>query len=500
MTAVRKSNRLYILAWVLMAVLLIVTLFGSYFMPHPIGKEYRIPFIIENVEGVDTKMVPPLPPSSKFWLGTDHRGFDMISLILNGAKYTLGLTFAVTLLRFVIALPIGLFAGVTGKGRKWIASMQVMTSSVPPLLFVFPTAYGISIAGDLNLGVAFNDPKEIMFMKVLFVMMVLIGVFSIAHQFAERAAYQSGRLFILASRTMGASSGQIVFRHVLPLLRNELWFAFLTEMVQVLFLIGQLAVVQVFVGGGEKVQLADATPFSPEVFFLLTGNGEWGGLISYGSHYFREYPWIILSVGVVFAASIMILMFFSSQLQLKLSTPVAKRRAQTNMQRRGKLALAVVATACFAFLALRPIFFQEAVPVATPTDQTDVAKPKIDPEYQKQLTKFATDFVTYLSNNQWEYAFVMTAQSASVFPGQETPPPPHPFETWVEMLNQKQFKVTEIGNIQLTGEKQYVVEITVSNDQGAQGKWYLTIRDGASSSGAGSNSMRVEGGQGDSAS
>lgn len=52
--------------------------------------------------------------SSKFWLGTDYLGRDMLSRILFGTRYTIGLALAATLLASSVGTAIALFAALTG--------------------------------------------------------------------------------------------------------------------------------------------------------------------------------------------------------------------------------------------------------------------------------------------------------------------------------------------------------------------------------------------------
>ncbi|EJL84756.1 ABC-type dipeptide/oligopeptide/nickel transport system, permease component [Herbaspirillum sp. CF444] len=52
--------------------------------------------------------------SRKFWLGTDYLGRDMLSRILFGTRYTIGLALAATLLASSVGTAIALFAALTG--------------------------------------------------------------------------------------------------------------------------------------------------------------------------------------------------------------------------------------------------------------------------------------------------------------------------------------------------------------------------------------------------
>ena len=52
--------------------------------------------------------------SSSFWLGTDYLGRDVLSRLLYGARVTMGLSFAATVLAFVVGTSLGFVAALSG--------------------------------------------------------------------------------------------------------------------------------------------------------------------------------------------------------------------------------------------------------------------------------------------------------------------------------------------------------------------------------------------------
>ena len=79
-----------------------------------------------------------------------------------------------------------------------------------------------------------------------------------------------------------------------------------------LFLLGQLAVFNIVLGGTETIG-------DEEAGFQITisTSGEWLSLIAYGASYIRLRPWIILSSGTSFAAFFFSLQFFLNQLKCR---------------------------------------------------------------------------------------------------------------------------------------------------------------------------------------
>lgn len=307
---IKRSSSAFYLSIALIVLILLVAIFGTWLKPHGIAPEDKINMIQYQQDGKTRYNIPPFSPNSTFLLGTDHRGFDMLSLLLNGLKYTLGTTLALTLLRFVIALPWGLWSGTTGRGWGVLKAMQWVVASVPAFVFLFPPLAGMYFGLRLDQWVKADAHYKMLFSATFVVLVTFIGVFPLAHQIAERTRYYNDKLFIEASRLMGGSVVHRTIRHLIPCMRNEMTFMFLSEFMQVLFLLGQLAVFNIVLGGTETIGDSDAG-----YSITITTSGEWLSLIAYGSRYIRLHPWIILSVGTSFALLFLSLQFFLSQLK-----------------------------------------------------------------------------------------------------------------------------------------------------------------------------------------
>lgn len=87
------------------------------------------------------------PPTAENWLGTDALGRDILSRILVGARWSLGLAFLISLLGLIIGTIIGLIAALGGKWADW-AMMRVTDT-----FLAFPELVAaVVIAGVLGAG------------------------------------------------------------------------------------------------------------------------------------------------------------------------------------------------------------------------------------------------------------------------------------------------------------------------------------------------------------
>ena len=86
-------------------------------------------------------------PNADFLLGTDALGRDLLSRLLHGARWSLGLAFLISLISLMIGIAIGLFAALGGKRTDWI--MMRITDS----FLAFPELVtAIVIAGLMGAG------------------------------------------------------------------------------------------------------------------------------------------------------------------------------------------------------------------------------------------------------------------------------------------------------------------------------------------------------------
>ncbi|MEM8804021.1 MAG: ABC transporter permease, partial [Pseudomonadota bacterium] len=87
------------------------------------------------------------PPSAEFPLGTDALGRDILSRLLHGARWSLGLAFLISLIGLLIGTLVGLAAAQGGKLTDWIVMRTTDTFLAFPELVAAVVIAGLLGAG-----------------------------------------------------------------------------------------------------------------------------------------------------------------------------------------------------------------------------------------------------------------------------------------------------------------------------------------------------------------
>jgi peptide/nickel transport system permease protein len=138
--------------------------------------------------------------SHQLWLGSDYLGRDMLSRVLMGARYTVGISLAAVMLCCFTGVLLGMVAAVSGGWLDTILSRVLdALNSIPSKLFglVVVAAVGSSI-------------------PVLIVTLAVIYMPG-AYRFARALAVNVNTMdFITVARTRGESIGYIITSEILP--------------------------------------------------------------------------------------------------------------------------------------------------------------------------------------------------------------------------------------------------------------------------------------------
>ncbi len=172
-------------------------------------------FIKRNYAGEWIK--PPFAPFTVpgFYLGSDVFGRDLLSQLLWALRPTLTLVLLVAALRLTLGIVIGLAAGwSTGTAGRLLGSLISAALSVPVLF--------AAIATVTLLGAKYG-------VWAFILGLVLTAWADVARTLREQTRAIQQRPYVEAARALGASDGQLLFRHVLPQIMPLVWTLFTFE-------------------------------------------------------------------------------------------------------------------------------------------------------------------------------------------------------------------------------------------------------------------------------
>ena len=202
----------------------------------------------------------PLPPSARFWFGTDTNGRDQFSRLLYGAQTSLLIGIVANGIAVFIGAGLGLVAGyVRGLVGAAIMRFTDLMMAFPPLLLA------IALAAILKPG-----------LNIVILVIALVNWVQIARVIYAETVALSEREYIEAARAMGAGTGRILLRHLLPhLIPTVIVYATLGIATTVL-----LESTLSFLGRGVQ-------PPTPA----------WGMMIFESQSYFLNAPWLVFIPG-----------------------------------------------------------------------------------------------------------------------------------------------------------------------------------------------------------
>ena len=194
------------------------------------------------------------PPSSEHWMGTDKLGRDIYSRVLYGARISLFVGGMVVLLAGAFGSTVGLFAGYLG--GWWDEALMRITD----IFLAFPALIlAMAIAGAL--GPSLQN-------ALIAVAVVTWPIY--ARLIRGQVLFLREREFVLAAHAVGAGSGLILRRHIVPNTLSPMLVQASFDMGATILAVAGLS----FIGFG-------AQPPTPE----------WGVMISEGRNYITTHWW-----------------------------------------------------------------------------------------------------------------------------------------------------------------------------------------------------------------
>jgi len=247
-------------------------------------------------------------PESRHLVGTDALGRDMLSRLMFGARVSMSVGFATTVVVLMVGVPTGLAAGYFG-GTFDLLLMRVVdiVYAIPYLLLVvllqtFFTAFLPAVrSGPLVWLRTLNQGTGGVAAIVL--ALSLVGWLDVARVVRGQALALRHREFVQAAASLGASDRHVLTVHLLPNVAAPI--IIMTTLLIPTFIIAEAGLS--FIGLGVQ-------PPTPS----------WGLMIAEGVDAIESYPLLVIAPAVVLAGTLLSLNFVGDGLRDALD-PAAER-------------------------------------------------------------------------------------------------------------------------------------------------------------------------------
>ncbi|USK35842.1 ABC transporter permease subunit [Bacillus sp. F19] len=228
-------------------------------------------------------LAPPYPPFTVFLLGSDRFGFDLLHMMVEGAKYTIGLTLLITLLRMLLSLVVSYFAySLKPFLYKTFQSLVEPFSIVPQTLLAFFILFSV-------LWMQVNGFAHSFFERAAFEVIILsvLAIPTLSMQLSNEIRAVHSEPFVEASKVLGGRKMHVFVKHIVPQLYERWILLFGQQFLQVLMLLAHLGVFKLFFGGTSvSFGLMSDPP--------RTLSYEWSGLIGDSLSYLFVQQWIAI--------------------------------------------------------------------------------------------------------------------------------------------------------------------------------------------------------------
>lgn len=192
----RVESAMVIAAFTIAAIVFALALFGDFLVPNPPAQASLL-----------ERLKPPAWLDGGSWtypLGTDSLGRCILSRIMSGAKYAIGISVLSIILSAILGVALGLVSGYFGGWLDAVIMRLVDLTLAFPLLLL-----GLMVA--MTLGQS---------SLTLLTVLVFVQTGRFARQIRGEALLLQGTDFVALARIADCSTARILWRHLLPNVTN----------------------------------------------------------------------------------------------------------------------------------------------------------------------------------------------------------------------------------------------------------------------------------------
>jgi peptide/nickel transport system permease protein len=199
-----RNSPVAILAAVIALVCVICSVFAPWIAPYD-------PFDLATLQLMDSRLPPAWAEGgdSRYLLGTDDQGRDMLSALMYGARISLLVGLASVVLSLVVGVGLGLISGFAG------GKVDAFIMRVCDVMLSFPSIL-IALLIDGVGRAMFPNAHDSLAFGVLIIAISLSGWVQYARTVRGSTLVERNKEYVQAARVIGVAPLRIMFKHVLP--------------------------------------------------------------------------------------------------------------------------------------------------------------------------------------------------------------------------------------------------------------------------------------------
>jgi ABC-type dipeptide/oligopeptide/nickel transport system permease subunit len=250
-----RTDRFFQLGLLLVGVVVLAAVLAPWLAPHdPLSGDLRGAYLVR--------------PGSRFLLGTDTQGRDVLSRVLYGARLSLSVGIISQSVAVTLGVVLGLLSGYYG---RWLDALVMrmadITLAFPTLLLLIAVAAAVKPS-----------------LPIVFVVIGVVGWAGMARLVRSQVLVLKHSEYVLAARSLGACDRRVLLRHLLPNVRTQVIIAATLGIAGAIMAEAALS----FVGLG-------AQPPTPS----------WGAMVADGRDLLRVAPWVSFAPGLAIGLAVL---------------------------------------------------------------------------------------------------------------------------------------------------------------------------------------------------
>ena len=199
-----KASPTAIVAALIAFICVFCSVFAPWVAPHN-------PFDLATLDLSDARLPPAWMEEgkSRFLLGTDDQGRDILSALMYGARISLLVGLASVLLSLIVGVGLGLLSGFVG------GSIDAFIMRVCDVMLSFPSILVALLIDGVGRAI-FPNAQETLAFGVLIIAISLTGWVQYARTVRGSTLVERNKEYVQAARVIGVAPMRIMLRHVLP--------------------------------------------------------------------------------------------------------------------------------------------------------------------------------------------------------------------------------------------------------------------------------------------